>query len=87
MPRSKKNDLAKVMACLDTICPKCGHRITPDRIVRVDFEDQKCPACGEVFDPKNHWHYSGEELFRRSFGGAKEQALTIKGLRKDRRAT
>jgi uncharacterized protein (UPF0212 family) len=50
MPR-QKIDLAAVRACLDTICPQCGHRITPDKIVRVDFERQKCPACGEIFEP------------------------------------
>jgi uncharacterized protein (UPF0212 family) len=50
MPR-KKIDLAAVRACLDTICPKCGHRITPDKIVRVDWERQKCPVCGEIFEP------------------------------------
>jgi uncharacterized protein (UPF0212 family) len=49
MPR-QKIDLAVVRACLDTICPKCGQRITPNKIVRVDFERQKCPACGEVFE-------------------------------------
>jgi hypothetical protein len=29
MPRKPKIDLDGVRACLDTICPKCGHRITP----------------------------------------------------------
>ena len=52
MPRAKKIDLEKVMACLDTLCPKCGRVITPAEVVRVDFERQRCPACGEVFVPR-----------------------------------
>jgi hypothetical protein len=52
VPRKKINFDA-VHACLDTICVKCGHRITPDKIERVDWERQKCPACGEVFEAAN----------------------------------
>jgi predicted RNA-binding Zn-ribbon protein involved in translation (DUF1610 family) len=51
MPRSKKIDLAKVLAALDTVCPKCGKTIPPAEVQRIDFEGMKCPACGEAFVP------------------------------------
>jgi len=49
MPRKQKIDLDKVRACLDTVCTKCGHRIPPAEVQRIDFTSVKCPACGEVF--------------------------------------
>jgi predicted RNA-binding Zn-ribbon protein involved in translation (DUF1610 family) len=49
MVSRKKINLAKVMASLDTICPKCGKVITPAEMQRGDFERMKCPACGELF--------------------------------------
>ena len=52
MPRGKKIDLAKVLACLDTVCPRCQRVITPAEIRRLDFEQMRCHACGEVFVPK-----------------------------------
>ena len=45
-----KINLAKVLASLNTTCPLCGYSITPAEIVRIDFERQKCPKCGEIFD-------------------------------------
>lgn len=51
VPRKKIN-LDAVLACLDKACPKCGYRITPDKIVRVDWKRQRCPACGEVFEAR-----------------------------------
>lgn len=51
MPRSSKIDMAKVMAALDKVCPKCGRTITPAEVRRIDFDRMKCPACGEVFVP------------------------------------
>jgi hypothetical protein len=51
MPRKQKIDLDGVQACLDTICPKCGHRIPPAEVMRIDFNSVKCPACGEAFVP------------------------------------
>jgi ribosomal protein S27AE len=49
MVSRKKINLEKVLASLDTICPKCGKVITPAEVQRVDFERMKCPACGELF--------------------------------------
>ena len=43
MPRSRKIDLAKVHASLNTTCPKCGVTITSDQVKRVDFERIECP--------------------------------------------
>jgi ribosomal protein S27AE len=51
MPRSRKINLEKVRASLDTKCPKCGFTITPDLVKRVDFERLECPKCGERFRP------------------------------------
>ena len=52
MPTNKKIDFEKVWASLDTTCPKCGRTITPAEVRRVDFERQKCPPCGEVFEAR-----------------------------------
>jgi DNA-directed RNA polymerase subunit RPC12/RpoP len=51
MPRSRKIDREKVMASLGSVCPKCGHRIDPADIQRVNFYEIRCPACGLCFDP------------------------------------
>ena len=52
MPSRKKIDLKKVLASLNTICPKCGWVIEPYEIRRVNFEEMVCPGCGERFDAK-----------------------------------
>jgi predicted RNA-binding Zn-ribbon protein involved in translation (DUF1610 family) len=52
MARSRKINLGKVRASLDTKCPKCGFTITPDLVKRVDFERIECPKCGEKFQPR-----------------------------------
>jgi len=49
MPRKQKINLETVKAALNTVCPKCGCRITPDRIRRIDFERVECPEYGERF--------------------------------------
>jgi len=49
MVSRKKINLEKVLASLDTMCPKCGKVITPAEVQRVDFERMKCPACGVLF--------------------------------------
>ena len=49
MPRKQKINLEKVLASLNTVCPKCECSITPDKIRRIDFERMICPECGERF--------------------------------------
>lgn len=49
---AKRINLENVMASLDKQCPKCGHRIVPSEIRRVNNEEMKCPACGSVFKPE-----------------------------------
>jgi predicted RNA-binding Zn-ribbon protein involved in translation (DUF1610 family) len=51
MPQSRKINLEKVLASLDTKCPKCGFTITPDLVKRRDFDRIECPKCGEKFQP------------------------------------
>jgi hypothetical protein len=46
----KRINLEAVRACLDTVCRKCGHKIPPDKIQRIDSARVKCPACGEAFE-------------------------------------
>jgi len=50
-PRSRKINLERVLASLNTTCPKCGFTITPDLVKRMDFERIECPKCGEEFQP------------------------------------
>jgi ribosomal protein S27AE len=50
MSRSRKIDLEKVRASLNTTCLRCGFTITPDLVKRVDFERVECPKCGERFE-------------------------------------
>ena len=51
MPRSRKINLEKVLASLDTKCPKCGFTITPDLVKRVDFERMECRSAGRSSSP------------------------------------
>jgi ribosomal protein S27AE len=51
MPLKQKINLEKVKAALNTLCPKCGYSIAPDRIRRIDFEQLECPECGQRFTP------------------------------------
>jgi transposase len=55
MPRGKI-DIKKVLASLNTSCPKCGHLITPAEIKRVSWEEIECPQCGERFDASKTKH-------------------------------
>jgi ribosomal protein S27AE len=52
--RCTKNKInrAKVLAALNTICPKCGYSISPAQIMRIDFDRMRCPECGAVFAAK-----------------------------------
>src|SRR5271156_1601212 len=47
--KSRKVNIEKVRASLNTTCPKCGKVITPTEVMQLDFERMKCPACGELF--------------------------------------
>ena len=51
MPRAKRVDLEKVLASLDTACPKCGKAISPAEDKRIDFERMECPECRAQFVP------------------------------------
>jgi len=53
MVGKQKINLEKVLACLDTVCPKCGWRIPPVEVQRIDFARVTCPGCGEKFVPNN----------------------------------
>jgi ribosomal protein S27AE len=35
----------------ETVCPKCGSRIPPAEVQRIDFTRVRCPPCGEAFVP------------------------------------
>jgi ribosomal protein S27AE len=52
MPQKQKINLEKVLASLNTVCPKCGYSITPDKIRRIDSEQMECPECGARFIPE-----------------------------------
>jgi hypothetical protein len=43
MMHKNKINLAKVLAALNTICPKCGYSISPAQIMRVDSERSALP--------------------------------------------
>jgi ribosomal protein S27AE len=51
MVTKQKINRAKVMAALNTLCPKCGYSIPPGEIRRVDFDKMECPGCGARFKP------------------------------------
>jgi hypothetical protein len=49
MVTKQKINRAKVMAALNTLCPKCGYSISPDKIRRVDFDKMECPLWRAVY--------------------------------------
>jgi hydrogenase maturation factor HypF (carbamoyltransferase family) len=51
MPHKQKINLEKVLASLNTVCPKCRCSIAPARIRRVSFDEIVCPECGARFKP------------------------------------
>jgi ribosomal protein S27AE len=51
MVNKQKINREKVMAALNTLCPKCGYSIPPEKIRRIDFSLVECPSCGERFTP------------------------------------
>ena len=38
-------------ASLNVKCTLCGVSNAPDKQVRIDFEHQPCPGCGQTFVP------------------------------------
>jgi predicted RNA-binding Zn-ribbon protein involved in translation (DUF1610 family) len=52
MPSKQKINLEKVRASLNTLCPKCGYSIPPEKLYRIDSDQIKCPKCGERFIPR-----------------------------------
>jgi ribosomal protein L37AE/L43A len=51
MVSKQKINREKVMAALNTLCPKCGCLIPPEKIRRIDSSLVECPSCGERFTP------------------------------------
>ena len=49
MPKKQKINLEKVLASMNTLCPKCGRVIQPAEIRRVSFDEIECPECGARF--------------------------------------
>src|SRR5438552_5460601 len=43
MPSKQKINLEKMKASLDTLCPKCGYSIPPEKLYRVDSDHIQCP--------------------------------------------
>ena len=71
MPQRQKINLEKVMASLNTVCPKRGCSITPDKIRRIDSRRVVCPGVrgafhsqktvGEYEEGKHvHWAETGQ---------------------------
>jgi predicted RNA-binding Zn-ribbon protein involved in translation (DUF1610 family) len=52
MPARKKVNLGKVLASLNTVCPKCGHEITPAEMQRPTADEIKCPKYGVTSKPE-----------------------------------
>jgi len=51
MLSKQKINLEKVRASLNTLCPKCGYSIPPEKLYCVGFNEVQCPECGERFIP------------------------------------
>jgi hypothetical protein len=45
-------DLQKVAASLNTVCPQCMAVIEPSQIMRINFDEIKCPWCDAMFQPQ-----------------------------------
>jgi len=52
MPSRRKINLEAIRASLNLICPKCQNEITPSQILRITFEEIKCPHCDSVVKPQ-----------------------------------
>jgi hypothetical protein len=60
VPSRKKLNLEKVLALLNTVCPKCGKVIQPSEIRRVGFDEMICPGVARDSSPSgavqiNEW--------------------------------
>jgi ribosomal protein L37AE/L43A len=51
MISKQKINREKVQAALNTVCPKCGYSIPPEKIRRIDSCLVECPSCGGRFAP------------------------------------
>ncbi len=49
MARTKRKPISE--ADLSTICVHCSYAIPPREVVRVSFEEVRCPKCGQAFTP------------------------------------
>jgi hypothetical protein len=49
MPRSRKVNLERALASLNTTCPKCGKVITPVEMQRIDFQRMSVRRAGSGF--------------------------------------
>jgi len=52
MPSGKKINLEAIRATLNLICPKCTAEIEPSQILRINFEEIKCPHCDSIVKPQ-----------------------------------
>ncbi|HKF00973.1 MAG TPA: hypothetical protein VKB49_01620 [Candidatus Sulfotelmatobacter sp.] len=52
MPSRRKINLGAIRASLNLICPKCQGEITPAQILRITFEEIKCPHCDSIVKPQ-----------------------------------
>jgi len=51
MQYRRKINLEAIRATLDLICPKCQAEIEPSQILRINFEEIKCPHCDSRVKP------------------------------------
>jgi len=52
MPARRKYNLEAIRASLNLICPKCQAEIEPSQILRITFEEIKCPHCDSIVKPQ-----------------------------------
>jgi hypothetical protein len=53
MPTRKKIDLQDILlASVNTFCPECKAQIEPSQIMRVSFDEIKCPWCDAIFQTR-----------------------------------
>ena len=52
MSAGRKYNLEAIRASLNLICPKCQAEIEPWQILRITFEEIKCPHCDSIVKPQ-----------------------------------